>query len=841
MFTKYSSYILCLLIAILVVAVYTADFSFLVRQEWKIQDLLYSVRSDTPFAGDICLVNIDDHALDKYGPWPWNRDRIGDLLAAVGTGEPKTVLMNIIFDYDVAQDTLDYTTILSEQLAWMKNVVVPYELVKAEFRSGKISNPDYLRDFAITVDNDLGILPEHNTLLARKIFMPPLPLTEFASGLGFKYNIFDEDKKIRWMPLSMHHEGYYYPSVELMTAARYLNIDPSLITINGGKSVQLGGITIPTNDRGEMFVNYGKPGATFGRFSAAEVLAEKVDLKTFKGKLIIISVTAENEAEYYSTPVSSRLEDSELTAFAIENIVHGNFLKRFSNQAMIDLITLFALGILFAFVLPRVILMYRLIIIAGTFIILANVTYVLFNSYGIMGRPLYIGIELFLLLLAVPIMDNEILSRLGLLNSGQDKITPASRARKAAADDVLARSGPVPIAKTASVETTQMGGSTALGNTAMEKTVSAQPEKAVMQEISAAQTKADACADYQTIKPADENPPADSSGWESDSGREISPLPEKPATEAEALSEMEMASQQSQDNEDAFSSTPTESKLRNLGRYKIIGLLGKGAMGSVYKGLDPAINRNVALKTIRLDFISDPEEFAELKERLFREARAAGVLSHPNIVTIYDVGTEGKLQYIAMEHIQGVTLEEMIRRKVKFNYRIIAQMITQICGALDYAHSQKIVHRDIKPANIMVQKDYTVKVMDFGIARVDSTSMTRTGIAMGTPNYIAPEQLQGKQVDHRCDIFSLGVMLYEMLTGRRPFHGENLTALIYSIINRDPEPPSTVDPAIPNLFDRVAIKALKKNPNERYQKAGDVAADLADFIQSFTPARKGSI
>ena len=273
---------------------------------------------------------------------------------------------------------------------------------------------------------------------------------------------------------------------------------------------------------------------------------------------------------------------------------------------------------------------------------------------------------------------------------------------------------------------------------------------------------------------------------------------------------------------------------KSLGRYKVLETLGQGAMGTVYKGIDPAINRNVALKTIRLDFVSDPEEMNELKERLFREARAAGMLSHPNIVTIYDVGTENNLQYIAMEYLEGQTLEEMIRRKVKLNYRIITEIITQICSAMDYAHNQGIVHRDITPANIMILKNYAVKVMDFGIARIDSTSMTRTGIAMGTPNYISPEQLQGKAVDNRCDIFSLGVVMYEMLLNKRPFAGENLTSLIYNIVNNQPKSPSSIDPSIPTLFDRVIDRALQKDPDERFQKASEISAALSDFIDSFT-------
>jgi predicted Ser/Thr protein kinase len=296
----------------------------------------------------------------------------------------------------------------------------------------------------------------------------------------------------------------------------------------------------------------------------------------------------------------------------------------------------------------------------------------------------------------------------------------------------------------------------------------------------------------------------------------------------------------SPENADASSGQLAPAEIKKLGRYQIFGVLGKGAMGTVYRGIDPAINRPVALKTIRLDFVTDPEEMAELKERLHREAQAAGKLSHPNIVTIYDVGSEGNLQYIAMEYLEGQTLEQLIKKQVHFSYKIIATIVSQICQALEYAHDQGIVHRDIKPANIMVLPDYSIKVMDFGIARVDSSSMTRTGIAMGTPNYIAPELLQGKLADRRCDIFSLGVVIYELLTGRRPFKGENLTALIYSIVNDDPPPPSSINDNIPLLFDHVAVKALRKNPLERYQKASELRAAIADFVESFGTPKKVS-
>jgi CHASE2 domain-containing sensor protein/tRNA A-37 threonylcarbamoyl transferase component Bud32 len=269
----------------------------------------------------------------------------------------------------------------------------------------------------------------------------------------------------------------------------------------------------------------------------------------------------------------------------------------------------------------------------------------------------------------------------------------------------------------------------------------------------------------------------------------------------------------------------------HFGRYKILGSLGKGAMGMVYKGLDPAIDRPVALKTIRLDQIFEPEEAMELRERLNREAKAAGKLSHPNIVTIYDVGQEGTIQYIAMEFLRGNTLESLIKKGLKWDYKTLSRVMIQVCEALDYAHENGIVHRDIKPANIMILEENKVKVMDFGIARLDkSASVTQTGTALGTPNYISPEQLKGLPVDRRSDIFSLGVVFYELLTGQKPFKGETISALIYSILHTEPPPPSEINLDVPRIFDKIIAKGLVKDPDLRFQKAKDMADILRKLI-----------
>ena len=287
--------------------------------------------------------------------------------------------------------------------------------------------------------------------------------------------------------------------------------------------------------------------------------------------------------------------------------------------------------------------------------------------------------------------------------------------------------------------------------------------------------------------------------------------------------------------------TITLEDLGKFGRYRILEPLGRGAMGTVYKGEDPTIDRLIALKTIRLDFFASEDEIKELKERLIREAQAAGRLSHPNIVAIYDVGEEGGLQYSAMEYLEGYPLEKLVKKKSELNYRIVAKIIIQVCDALSYAHNKGIVHRDIKPANIMILDDFNVKVMDFGIARFGATTMTQSGVAVGTPSYISPEQLQGKPADKRTDIFSTGVVLYELLTRQKPFRGEDINSLMFSILNEKPPLPSAVNEKTPTIFDRVVHKAMAKNPDERFQDVSEISDLLREFVSSFIVTRSFKI
>ncbi len=267
--------------------------------------------------------------------------------------------------------------------------------------------------------------------------------------------------------------------------------------------------------------------------------------------------------------------------------------------------------------------------------------------------------------------------------------------------------------------------------------------------------------------------------------------------------------------------------LTQLGRYEILAELGQGSMGVVYKARDPVLDRVVAIKTINLNLPKD--ELAEYEARFYQEARAAGGLNHANIVTIYDIGKSGRVAYMAMEFLEGDELRSILAAGQPLPAVQALDVASQVAEGLSYAHERHIVHRDIKPANIMVVRDGLVKITDFGIARMRTNDVkTMTGMILGSPKYMSPEQVAGKRADHRSDLFSLGVVLHEMLTGQAPFYADSVHGTMYQVLNTKPPAPSVRIPDLPEIVDLIAAKALAKNVEERYQSAADMASDLRD-------------
>jgi serine/threonine protein kinase len=267
--------------------------------------------------------------------------------------------------------------------------------------------------------------------------------------------------------------------------------------------------------------------------------------------------------------------------------------------------------------------------------------------------------------------------------------------------------------------------------------------------------------------------------------------------------------------------------MRSIGRYMLDEELGRGSMGTVFRASDPLIERNVAIKTVDLGKLDDGTLQPRL--RFLREAKAAGRLSHPGIVTVHDVGELEDVAFIVMELVEGRSVKDVLDRADEIPLPVALDIVRQAAEALDFAHRHGVVHRDVKPGNLMLTRQGMVKITDFGIARVDQTARTRTGILVGSPGYMSPEQLMGKAVDGRSDVFSLGAVLYELATGRGPFdaeHREDVLALMNNITNRPHEPASKLNPKVPASLDAIVDRALAKKPADRYESAGKMAAEL---------------
>ena len=273
--------------------------------------------------------------------------------------------------------------------------------------------------------------------------------------------------------------------------------------------------------------------------------------------------------------------------------------------------------------------------------------------------------------------------------------------------------------------------------------------------------------------------------------------------------------------------TPTK-----LGRYEIVDEIGKGAMGVVFRARDPLIGRLVALKTFRIGYSVKDQDAEQFRIRFLREAQSAGILTHPNIVTIHDVveSSEEGLAFIAMEYVRGTNLKLLLQGEKPLTFQFVFDVISQVGDALDYAHAHRVIHRDVKPANILITDDGRMKITDFGIARLDTSNLTQEGQLLGTPNYMAPEQIQGKEVDHRADLFSLGVVLYEMLTRHKPFQGENLTVVSHRIVYDPFTPPRDYARELPLGVEQILNRALDKEPVKRFQKAKEMVEELSRVL-----------
>jgi serine/threonine-protein kinase len=707
----------------------------------------------------------------------------------------RTDLLELRHRLDEAERDTNADRILAERMKATGSVLLPMVMQLGVPKGNPDQTPpEYvLRNALFDVqDGADGAVPPLPTVA----LIPPIAeLGEVAAGIGHLNALPDVDGAVRAEALVLEHHGAYFPSLALAIAARSLNIKPEEIRVTLGEGVQLGGISIGTTPQLEMY-NFFYPDAperrAFRTDPYYDVISGSVRAEDFKDKIVIIGASAAGVGDTFATPVSPSMSPVQTLAHTVSAILEAHF---FTRPAWADLAESAIAALLVAYlclVVPR---------LSPT--LAAAATLSLVGTLVLVELALMSSQRMWLQLMtpAAFLLAGHLLITVKRFNL-TEKLKLATEAEGAESNKMLGLSyqgqGQLDMAfeKFRKLEKTPAT-LDLLYNLALDFERKRQHNKAhaVYQDIVATDPAfRDAATRLKRAKQLEDTVMLGGGG----------------GTNASTL---------------LLDSGDVQKPM--LGRYEVEKELGKGAMGVVYLGKDPKINRVVAIKTMALGQEFEADELAEAKARFFREAETAGRLNHKNIVTIYDAGEEHDLCYIAMEFLKGKDLTRYAKAAALLPADKVFEVVAQAAEALDYAHQAGIVHRDIKPANLMYEDDTgQLKLTDFGIARITDSSRTKTGMVLGTPSYMSPEQLSGKKVDGRSDLFSLGVTYFQLLTGQLPFQGDSMATLMYKIANDQHPPLGVLRPDLPPCTEAIMDKILAKDPETRYQRGSELADDI---------------
>ena len=789
--------------------------------------IIYSVqmRMDLPGGAGknvVAIVNIDDKSLRQLGPWPWPRQVIAEMLSILKNNGAKMVFLDFLFSDKERNQGLKEIRSLQAALGehggpsakdpWLKNNLTEIEkrldndniLSNAIKACGNVYLPilgvfgNYDAELVIPEDSPLRKCslkgkPSFSGLPPVKdVHVPYQELSERSLGLGH-INLYPEKSSQGEKHLFfLDYRNNLIMSLPLRLALDYLGKSPEDAVVPG-KGIRLHDDLIPMVDGG-ILIKFKGVKRSFPYYSFVDILNVKKVPAVFDGKIVLIGYTAE-DAPTVETPVDLGMPQVELTANVIDNLLNGRYLKRPAFMPFLEMAVILIFSFFAAVVIPRHGFINRLGITASLIFLLFIIGFVLFMILDVWFKIIYIALAVVTIFLEYSVRDIVVTQRTLGITSKE------------------------------SIETNRMLGlslqSQGLLDLAFEKFRKIPLDEAMKDVVynlgldyERKRMLNKAVAVYEYIAQVDKN--------FRDLGARIPKL-------RSLVSPLTMAGQEvRQDGKIIFSDDlgikPT------VGRYEILEELGQGAMGIVYKARDPKINRLLAIKTIRFSDEFEAEKIRDIKERFMREAEIAGKLAHPAIVAVYDVGEDYELTYMAMEFLEGESLLKYCRKGSLLPLRRALYVVSETALALDYAHKQGVIHRDVKPANIMLLKDGQIKVTDFGIAKAVSSSQTKSGIVLGTPNYMSPEQINGHEIDGRSDIFSLAVVFFELLTGQLPFHGKNLTNLFYQITQAKHPSPREINPKVPKPVEQILDKALAKDPARRFLTGADLAKYLRAMI-----------
>jgi serine/threonine-protein kinase len=776
----------------------------------------------------IAIIAIDDQSVRNIGRWPWPRDVQAQLIDTLSAAKAKTIVNAVLFlepqtDRSLvyirkmkdalgtdsgpiaeqlgkliaeAETSLDTDSTLARSMVKAGNVLTPSVFRLGE-PLGKADKP--LPAFALkSAIDETGGFSEPATTGQQPIDA----IGSAAAGVGHLNILNDVDGSVREEALLVNYYGKAVPSMALLAVAKSLNLGVADIRLVQGESVQIGKLKIPTDEAARMLPQYyrergGKP--AFSTDSFYDVLSGKIPATRYTDKIVLIGPTAAGVGVQSPTPGYPGLTPVELMAHTTSSILGEHFIVRptWGIWATFGLILLISAYLIAA--LPRLSAGMAGAITAALFIALLATEFGLLAGAAIWLKlvlpatllvigHLAITTKRFLMTEAGKLKSDEESAEtnrmMGLALQGQGQLDASfDRFRRVPMSDPLMDN---------------------LYNLALDFERKRQFNKAqAIYEHMAAWKK-----DYKDLQ--------------------------SKLNRAKNLSETVILGGGGAHPGGTMLLDGGAVEKPMLGRYQVEKELGKGAMGVVYLGKDPKIGRVVAIKTMALSQEFEGEELTDARERFFREAETAGRLQHQNIVTIFDAGEEHDLAYIAMEFLKGRDLVDFCKGGALLPMPKVLSIVARVAEALAYAHKQNVVHRDIKPANIMYEIDSdTVKVTDFGIARITDSSKTKTGLVLGTPSFMSPEQIAGKKVDGRSDLYSLGVMLFQMLTGVLPFRGDSMAELMYKIANEEAPDIRIVRKDIPDQLASVVARSLAKRSDQRYQDGDAFAADLRIAIAAF--------
>ena len=799
----------------------------------------WGVRSSSRVPSDkVAVIAIDDQSIANLGRWPWPRAIQGKMLDILAAGQVKEVGNTVFFFEPQVDAGLDYINkigaILAESSLKKSN---PAEWAKLDALMQDallhLDNDQQLAESMLKANDVLlgmffelgepqgkpdGPLPEYilknnltNILGNEDSFLPipslgaqyPIPaIGSTAVAIGHLNATPDVDGGVRTEPLVIGYFDQYYPSLSLMLAAKSLNLEPKDIQVTLGQGVKLGNLNIATDPALRMHTFFygdrdGK--SAFQVDSFYDVLSGRIPAEKYRDKIVLIGATAAGVGASQVTPISAGMAPVLTLAHSVSSILKQDFFVVPGWGLWAEIGVFLAVSLYLILLLPRLSAGLAAAITGTLFVLLLATHYILMTTQAmwlqlmlpaalLLVGHLLVTTKRFLLTEKGKIKSDadsaESNRMLGLAFQGQGQLDMAfDKFRKVPLDDSLMD---------------------VLYNLGLDF------------ERKRQFNKAESVFNYMT----EFNPKF----------RDL----EARRAQSRAMAEtIVLGGPSGRSNDSTMKLDQAGIAKPMLGRYQIEKELGKGAMGVVYLGKDPKISRVVAIKTMALAQEFEADELEDVKARFFREAETAGRLNHPNIVTMYDAGEEHDLAYIAMEFLKGKDLTGYTKQPNLLPLPKVLSIVARVADALGYAHGLNVVHRDIKPANIMYDPESdSVKVTDFGIARITDSSKTKTGMVLGTPSYMSPEQLSGIKIEGHSDLFSLGVSLYQLACGKLPFEGDSMAQLMFRIANEPPTDILSINPNVPPCVVAIINKALAKKVGDRYESGGAMAEAIRQCAAS---------